>query len=158
MKVQEIMTRDPACCAPETPLEEVARLMVEHDCGCIPVLDEEKKPIGVITDRDICCRAVAQGKNPLELKASDCMTDQCIVVTPDTSVDDCCATLEKNQIRRAVVVDDAGRCCGIVAQADLAERTDDLVKEVVRSVSRPTDAASGLEASATGKGGCCKAA
>ena len=67
MQTKEIMTSDPACCGPETPLPEVARLMVERDCGEIPVLDENRRPVGVITDRDITCRTVAEGKNPLEL-------------------------------------------------------------------------------------------
>ena len=67
LQVKDIMTKDPVCCFPDTSLEHVARLMVEHDCGEIPVVDteESKKPVGVITDRDIACRTVAQSKNPL---------------------------------------------------------------------------------------------
>jgi len=68
MKIQEIMTSEPACCRPETNLREVARMMAEHDCGEIPVVSGGK-PVGVITDRDIVARAVAEGRNPLELTA-----------------------------------------------------------------------------------------
>src|SRR5688500_17365077 len=76
MQVREVMTADPACCIPKTGLQEVAQLMVDHDCGEIPVVEnaQTKLPIGVITDRDIVCRAVAQGLNPLDLTAADCMS------------------------------------------------------------------------------------
>lgn len=58
--VQDVMTPDPACCSPETRLSEAARLMVGHDCGELPVLDEGERPIGVVTDRDIGCRGMAR--------------------------------------------------------------------------------------------------
>jgi CBS domain-containing protein len=66
MNVGEIMTKDPACCTPDTGLQEVAQMMVDCDCGCIPVVDSEgsKMPVGMITDRDITCRVVAKGQNP----------------------------------------------------------------------------------------------
>src|SRR5215208_6036341 len=69
MQVREIMTVDPICCTRETDLPEVARMMVEHDCGAIPVVEsrEDRRPVGVITDRDITCRAVAMRRNPLEM-------------------------------------------------------------------------------------------
>src|SRR4051794_41186240 len=61
MQVREFMTGDPICCTRETGLPEVARMMVEHDCGAIPVVEsrENRWPVGVITDRDITCRTVA---------------------------------------------------------------------------------------------------
>lgn len=148
MQTQEIMTTDPACCGPDTPLPEVARLMVEHDCGEIPVVDADKKPIGVVTDRDITCRTVAEGKNPLELTARDCMSSPVVTVTPETSVDDCCKVMEENQVRRVPVVDESGACCGMVSQADVAERgSKEETAEVVREVSRRTGTSSRV--------GCC---
>ena len=151
-KAEEIMTANPACCSRETPLSDVAQKMVENDCGCIPVVDEDGKPVGVVTDRDICCRVVATGKNPAELIAADCMTERCVTATPETSLDDCCAVLEENQIRRAVVVDEEGRCCGIVAQADIAKCRRELAGEVVEAVSRRTAGPS--RASVPGGGLC----
>ena len=76
MHVKEVMTASPTCCLAETSLQEVAKMMVDNDCGEIPVIDsnETKKPLGVVTDRDIVCRTVAQGRNPLDLTASDCMS------------------------------------------------------------------------------------
>jgi CBS domain-containing protein len=67
----DIMTPDPACCAPDTPLGAVAKLMVQHNCGQIPVVDAEGQLIGVVTDRDIVCRVLATGKNPLDHTVQD---------------------------------------------------------------------------------------
>jgi CBS domain-containing protein len=138
MKIEEIMTLNPACCGPETNLREVARLMVDHDCGEIPVL-RDGRPVGVITDRDIAARAVAAGRNPLEMKASDLMSTPVITVKPTTDVDDCCDTMEEHQIRRVPVVDDSGSCCGMVSQADIAKHASARkTAEVVKEVSRPS--------------------
>lgn len=93
-------------------------LMVEHDCGAIPVVEDERnrKPVGIVTDRDITCRTVAEGKNPLEMTVGDCMTGSCATVSQKDDVEDCCRIMEENQVRRVPVVDDGG----IVAQADIA--------------------------------------
>jgi CBS domain-containing protein len=145
MQVKEIMTADPACCTSETTLQEVAGMMVEHDCGEIPVVENSKRPIGVITDRDIVCRTVAQGINPLDLTVSDCMTTPCIAVTPEMSVEECCRILEDNKIRRVPVVDASGRCCGIVALADIAlHAKSNATVEVVQEVSEPSATASAV--------------
>jgi CBS domain-containing protein len=145
MQVTEVMTADPACCVSETGLEEVARMMVDNDCGEIPVVEnkETRRPIGVITDRDIVCRTVAQGRNPLDLTAADALTRPCVTVTTDTSVEDCSKVMEQNQIRRVLVVDADGACCGIVALADIALKTKSKVAAgVVKEVSEPTSVAS----------------
>jgi CBS domain-containing protein len=139
MLVREIMTETPACCTGDTGLQEVAKMMIDHDCGCIPVVDSEnsKMPIGMITDRDITCRVVAEGKNPLDLTASDAMTSTVISVTPDTTLEDCLNLMEDSQIRRIAVVDEEGVICGIVAQADIAmNASDHKTAEVVQEVSR----------------------
>lgn len=141
MKVEDIMTENPACCLTTTSLQETAQMMHEHDCGCIPVVEdmETKKPIGTITDRDITIRTVAQGKNPMQMTAGEVMTTQVVTVKPETSVEECGNTMEKNQIRRVVVVDENGACCGMVAQADIALNADqDTTHEVVQEVSKTT--------------------
>ena len=109
--------------------------MVEADCGEIPVTDNSNRLLGVITDRDIVCRAVAKGKNPTAVTAADVMTEPVVCVNEDTSLDDVMAVMEENQIRRVPVVDAAGCCCGIIAQADVAlnareGQTGELVREV----------------------------
>lgn len=139
MNVREVMTADPVCCTADTPLTEVAKMMVECDCGAIPVVDSQnsKKPVGMITDRDITIRTVAEGRNPLDLTASDAMTVNVMTVTPDTSIEECCNLMEDQQIRRVVVVDENGSCCGMIAQADIAINADSRkTAEVVQEVSR----------------------
>src|SRR5262245_38802632 len=138
MKVKDIMTANPACCTPESGLAHVASLQIEHDCGEIPVVEDSAsgRPIGVITDRDITIRTVAKGLNPVLLTARDCMTSPVQTVTPETSLDDCLKMMEQQQIRRVVVVDPSGSCCGIVAQADIARHASKGdTAEVVREVS-----------------------
>ena len=145
MQVKDIMTPDPACCTPDATLQHAAELMVENDCGEIPVVENvaNRKPVGVITDRDITCRTVAKGLNPLTMTVSECMTTPCVTVTPDTPLDECCRVMEEKQIRRVPVVDEGGACCGIVALADIAKhaKTRDTA-EVVKEVSEPSSSAS----------------
>ena len=131
------MTPDPQCCGPETSLTEVAKLMVDADCGEIPVVDASNRLIGVVTDRDIVCRVVAKGKNPSSVTAEAAMTKPVVAVTADTTLDEIVAIMEENQIRRVPVVDASGCCCGIVAQADVAMvARESEVGEMVREVSR----------------------
>lgn len=148
MQVRDIMTENPTCCGPSTSLQEAAKLMDECDCGELPVLDEQNRPIGVVTDRDICCRAVAKGMDPAQTAVREVMSEPVVTATPDDSVDDCCRRMEDNQIRRIPVVDQSGSCCGIVAQADVArEAGENWAGEVVRDVSKPSGSASRV--------GCC---
>jgi CBS domain-containing protein len=141
MQVKKIMTPDPACCTPDTMLQRVAEMMVEHDCGEIPVVENmgNMLPVGVVTDRDITCRTVARGLNPLIMTVADCMTKTPVTVMPDMTFEECCRVMEENQIRRVVVVDASGACVGIVAQADIARHASKRdAGEVVREVSEPS--------------------
>src|SRR5579871_2852402 len=140
MTVHELMSRDPACCTPATPLNEVARMMVECDCGEIPVVDNMQSllPIGVITDRDITCRTIANDQNPLQMVAGDCMSTPCLTIKIDASLEDCCQILELHRVRRLPVVDDSGVLCGIVSQADIARKVDEYAAEVLKQVSQPS--------------------
>jgi CBS domain-containing protein len=138
----DVMTSHPACCTPETPLARVAQLMVLQDCGEIPVVDNEENgvPIGVVTDRDIVCRIVARGKNPLEHTAEACMSQPVVTIDEDTPVKDLLSVMEKHQIRRIPVVNKSGRCIGVVSQADVAWKGQQrAVSKLVREVSRNTD-------------------
>ena len=137
--IRDIMTPNPATCTPDTSLQEVARMMVDFDCGSIPVVrsDTDDTPIGTVTDRDIVCRLVAQGRNPLENDVSACMTTPCITVPVDSDVNAARDLMTKNQIRRLVVVDANGVCCGVVSMADIVMETGDT--SIVREVSEPTE-------------------
>lgn len=136
---RDVMTANPACCRPETPLEQVAKLMVQHDCGEIPVIDTAEQPIGVVTDRDIVCRVVAEGRNPVAYTAELCMSQPVVTVPASATLDDVVSTMEKHQIRRVPVVDDKGCCTGMISQADVAwTGKEHEVAELVREVSRDT--------------------
>ena len=146
MDVKTVMTPDPACCTPQTKLADVAKMMLDNDCGEIPVVadKETRKPVGVITDRDIVVRTLAKGVDPSSKNVGDCMTSPAVTVTPDMSLVECCDVMEKEQIRRVPVVGTDGRLCGIVALADVAmhagRRT---TAEVVKEVSEPNGDAKG---------------
>ena len=117
---REVMTPDPACCSPHTRLDQVAKMMVQNNCGEIPIVDAGDHPVGVVTDRDIVCRVVAEGKNPVAYTAETCMSQPVITVRADEPIEDVVLTMEKHQIRRIPVVDERGCCAGIISQADLA--------------------------------------
>jgi CBS domain-containing protein len=138
MQVRDIMSESASCCSVDTPLVEVAEMMVAQDCGEIPVCDEQRKPVGVITDRDIVCRLVAKGREPTELTAQDCMSSPVVTVTPETTIEDCVRLMEQYQLRRLPVVAEDGTCCAMIAQADLARKGPrDASMEVVSKVSEP---------------------
>ncbi len=141
MKIREVMTPNPACCTPDTSLREVAEMFVEYDCGAVPVVDnkESMRTLGIVTDRDIACRAIAKGANALELAARDCMSSPGVTVRAEESLDAAITAMEENRVRRLIVVDELGRCCGIVSQADIALKAPkSKTAEVVREVSEPT--------------------
>ncbi len=139
-KARDIMTENPVCCTPGTTLEEAARLMLHHDVGEIPVVedDSERSLVGVITDRDITCRVVALGRNPLEMKVVDCMSAPAISVFPDSTLEWASEVMQANQIRRVPVAERNGRCVGIISLADIArEESPRMSGEIVREVTRP---------------------
>jgi CBS domain-containing protein len=144
MQVRDFMTKNPTCCTPDTTLQEVARMMVDCDCGMIPVVESRENPIpqGTVTDRDIVCRLVAQGRNPLECSASDCMSRPAVTINVNADVEDCIDLMERHQIRRLMAVDDNGRLAGVIAVADIARvlpqnRSGEVMHEVSREIGAP---------------------
>ncbi|MFT3914141.1 MAG: CBS domain-containing protein [Anaeromyxobacteraceae bacterium] len=135
MTVGEAMTRNPVSCPVEAKLGDVAKQMVEHDCGAIPIV-EGGRAIGIVTDRDIVVRAVAQGRNPLECTARDAMTEGVLTVREEQDLEEAAEQMQAQQVRRAVVVDAQGKICGMLAQADIAEEDEDLAGEMVQGVSQ----------------------
>ena len=138
--VRDVMTADVEVCNPDTELYYVARMMMERDCGSIPVVEstDTMRVVGMITDRDIVVRSIAKNSNPLSQRARDCMSTDLVTISPDAPVEECVGTMERRQLRRMLVIDNTGRLCGIVAQADLATTADNhLAAELVREVSEP---------------------
>jgi CBS domain-containing protein len=137
---RDVMTADPACCAPQTTLDDVAKLMTYNDCGEIPVVDASDRLVGVITDRDIVCRVVAEGKNPMAYTAETSMSTPVVSVQLGTPLHQVVETMERHQIRRVPVVDAHGCCVGIVSQADVASMgPEHELADLVRKVSRDSD-------------------
>jgi CBS domain-containing protein len=119
MLVKDVMTISPMCCKPSDTLDRVAKLMLEHDCGFIPVC-KATKLVGVITDRDITCRAVAAGEIPIVVPVSEVMTKPVYTVRQDQDVQAAIELMEAKQIRRLPVLDDEDNVVGIIAPSDLA--------------------------------------
>lgn len=142
---RDVMTPDPACCTANTSVDEIAKLMVHNNCGEIPIVDTADQLIGVVTDRDIVCRIVAEGKNPMGHTAEECMSRSVVTVDPETPIEEVIATMEKHQIRRVPVVANGGCCAGIISQADLARTgPEHEIAELVREVSQETGRGSRL--------------
>lgn len=147
MRAQELMTASPACVTPSEGLQKVAQLMADHDCGCIPVVDEgdNRRVIGVVTDRDIAVRGIAKGKGPTA-KVAEVMTSDPTCCSFDDEMDVVERAMADKQIRRVVILDADGYCCGIVSQADLAraaERSPEAEQDlafVVERISKPSPA------------------
>ena len=139
MKAKELMTTNPACCTPDSTAQQVAQLMEENDCGCIPVVEdaESKFLVGVVTDRDIALRGVARGRSP-ETPVRDLMSTDVSAVKPDDDLKAVEELMADLQVRRVPVVDEDGCCIGIIAQADLAledGESDGVVGHVVEKIS-----------------------
>jgi CBS domain-containing protein len=134
--IGKLMTANPASCSPETPIRQVAQLMIDNDCGQIPVVDAGGKPLGVVTDRDIAVRLVAAGK--AAATAADAMSSPCQFVAADSNVQDAIRMMESAKIRRVPVVDADGRLSGIVSIADIAlAGKQEATAQVVKQVSEP---------------------
>src|SRR5262245_19811903 len=134
------MTPDPAFCLPETSIREVAGLMRQFDCGAIPVVDskERRKLVGIVTDRNIAIRAVAEGKTP-DTRVGELMTVEPVSADPDDNVNAVRDLMINEQVRRIPVTGENGVLVGIIAQADLAREDaaadDREVGEIVEAIS-----------------------
>jgi CBS domain-containing protein len=142
MHIKDIMTPNPACCTPDSTAGEAARLMRECDCGAIPVVEsrESRRPIGIVTDRDLAVRGLADGRGP-DTPVRELMTERPHAARADDDVETVRQVMMQQKVRRVPVTDAGGAVIGMVAQADLA-RHDDAVSDrelgkVVEAISEP---------------------
>ena len=138
MKAQEIMSKNPRTVTPETAIVEAARLMKSEDVGVLPVVESasSKRLVGVVTDRDIAIRVVAEGKSSASVR--DAMTSGVRTCKADDSVKDVMALMASEQVRRVPIVDDRGELVGIVAQADIVLEGDDKrAEQTIEKISQP---------------------
>lgn len=145
MRAREIMTEKPASVTPSDSARRVAQLMAEYDCGCLPVVEAGPggRVVGVVTDRDLALRGLAQGKGP-DTPVRELMTADPNCCPAEADVEEVERVMSEWQVRRVVVVDDAGHAVGMIAQADLARAaeqgrgvSDREVARVVERISEP---------------------
>lgn len=143
MKVREIMTPTPACCTPDDSPQRAALIMRNLDVGAVPIVDNEqdRRPVGIVTDRDLCLGVVARGQDPVNGRLTEYMTADVVCCRPEDDVDLVSTLMQDRQIRRVPVVDDRGGCCGIVAMADLARHVPRAAGPTIQEVSQPPKAA-----------------
>lgn len=139
MKVQDVMSKTLFCCTSADSIQKAAQLMKDNDVGAIPVVNDcdQRKLLGIITDRDICVKAVAPGKATGTMKVSEIMTKSPVTCGPNDSLESCEALMERNQVRRIPVLDARGACIGVIAQADIAlHDTPEHISKTIAAVSQ----------------------
>ena len=122
MNVSDLMTKNVQSCGIHDNLQRAAQIMWEADCGCVPVVDDNHRVVGLLTDRDICMAGYTQGKTYAEIPVSTAMAKQVFGVTEGDLLDTAEALMRDKQIRRLPVLDDAGELRGILSLNDLARR------------------------------------
>ncbi len=144
MKASDIMTSDPAVVTPDDPIARAAEIMRDQDIGLVPVVDDRSRMnlAGVITDRDIAIRCVAE-RHDSRCRVRDHMTANRIdTVRPDTDLREVATKMETERVRRIPVVDERNRLQGIIAQADIARKVGPsdpgLVEQVLERISEPS--------------------
>lgn len=120
MKVESLMTTDVRICCSEDTLAQAARAMWERDCGCVPVLDDEARVVGMLTDRDICMAAWTQGLPLAEIQVATAMSKRLLTCKREDKVEDAEAQMRAHQVRRLPVIDEQGRLEGLISLADIA--------------------------------------
>ena len=145
MNISELMSKDPCTVSPDTPVSEAARLMKEEDVGMVPVIERvggaetRGRLVGVITDRDIAIRAVADGRDIGSVTVNDVMSKGATTAKASDNVDDVMKVMGREQVRRIPIVDERDQLVGIVSQADvvLKAKSDTRSEHTVEKISEP---------------------
>ena len=140
-KCSEVMTPDPVFCEPNEPVKKAAKIMKQHDVGAVPVVESQasKRLVGIVTDRDIVLKVLADERNVDQATVRDAMTTNPAACRMEDDVEKALELMAERQVRRMPVVDEAGRLRGIIAQADIATRInrDKQTGELVEAISEP---------------------
>jgi len=123
LKIKELMTLDVHCCHPGDTLERAAELMWQHDCGCVPVVDDRSRVVGMITDRDVCMAAYTRGVPLSQALVADAMSREVYTCSGDQPVGVAEKLMQTQQVRRVVVTEPDGRLVGLLSMADIARET-----------------------------------
>ena len=134
--VRELMTSNPSTIDAKQSVAEAAKLMRDENAGIAPVVEGERL-VGVLTDRDIAVKVVAEGRDPQSTNVREIASTDVVAIDPQQDLDEALRLMAQNQVRRLPVVEEDGRLVGIVAQADVAEHaSDEQTGEVVEEISR----------------------
>jgi CBS domain-containing protein len=134
--IRDTMTSNPRTVGTSTPVAEAARLMQSEDVGSLPIVEGDRL-VGMVTDRDITLRVVAEGKDPQSTSVGEVASRDVVSVDPQQDLDEALRLMARHQVRRLPVVEEDGRLVGIVAQADVAQQgTDAKTGQVVEEISR----------------------
>jgi CBS domain-containing protein len=134
-QIRELMTVRPRTVKAGDPIVEAAKLMKGEDSGIAPIVDGDRL-VGVVTDRDIAIRVVAEGRDPRETKVEEIASQNLVTIDPQQGLDEALRLMAQHQVRRLPVVEEDGRLVGIVSQADVARRADaERTGEVVQQIS-----------------------
>jgi CBS domain-containing protein len=142
MQVSDIMTRGCECIAPDASLQEAARKMRDLNVGPLPVCSDKERLVGILTDRDIAVRAIAEGLDPRIARVDQVMTPGIVFCFEDQDIEEAAQIMEEKQIRRLVVLNRNKRMVGIVSLGDLAVAANDenLAGEALECISEPVHA------------------
>lgn len=133
--IREIMTSNPSTVEPGKSVVEAARIMKQEDAGVVPVT-ENGRLTGMVTDRDIAIRVVAEGKDPQSTTVREVASTDLVTIDPQQDLDEALRLMAKHQVRRLPVIEEDGRLVGVVAQADVARKGDDTkTGQVVQEIS-----------------------
>lgn len=124
MVVRNLLTSDVKSCSPDTDLATAAKIMWDHDCGVVPVVNDERKVIGILTDRDICIAAATRSMSPSSIRARDVMSGEVYACSPEDDVRTALRTMRQQRVRRLPVIDQQERLAGIISMNDLVARTE----------------------------------
>ncbi|MGH3129549.1 MAG: CBS domain-containing protein [Gaiellaceae bacterium] len=135
--IRDVMTSNPRGVETSTPVTEAARIMSSEDVGSVPILEGDRL-VGMLTDRDIAVRVVAEGKDPQSTTAGEIASRDLVTVDPQQDLDEALRLMAEHQVRRLPVVEEDGRLVGILAQADVATEGghDSKTGQVVEDISR----------------------
>ena len=141
-KCSEVMTRNPVSCVPDDAVMKVAQVMKNEDVGPIPIVEnrQTQKLVGMVTDRDLAMKLVAEGRDGRNTTVAEVMSRQIVTCHADDDLQKALDAMAENQLRRIPVVDEDGAVIGIISQADVATRVNQPEKTaaVVRKISRST--------------------
>lgn len=143
-KCEEVMTKSPVCCVPSDNVVKVAEMMKRENIGSIPVIENEqsRKLVGIVTDRDLALKIVAEGRDTRTTKVEAVMTQKVVTCRAEDDLQKALEAMSEHQLRRIPIVDNNHKILGIIAQADMATRVDqpektaEMVKEISQSSTK----------------------